>query len=330
MKQLGLVGLGAGAAAALLFASATSGSWLSILLFYLAPLPIMIAGLGWSHWAAAVAAITGAVLAPFFGALGMGADLGDGPRFALFFIFLVSAGIPAWWLSYLALLARPAAAGANGGEPALEWYPTGRLVVWAAGLAALAVIIGILNLSLDYDGFRTALTTALKRMFPSSTDIPGGTNPDRLIAFLVTTIPPAAAVLATVTNAGNLWLAARVVRYSGLLKRPWPELAAISFPKIVVAALAAAILLSFAGGMIGIAAGVVSSSLTMAYGILGLAVVHSITLGIGSRPFLLGGMYASIFIFGWPILVLCLLGIAETGLELRARAARRRAAPPRT
>ena len=57
MLQIGLVGLGAGAAAALLFASVTSGTWMSVPLFYLAPLPIMIAGLGWSHWSALVAAV---------------------------------------------------------------------------------------------------------------------------------------------------------------------------------------------------------------------------------------------------------------------------------
>ena len=60
MMQFGLIGIGAGAAAALLFASVTSGAWLSIPLFYLAPLPIMIAGLGWSHWAALTGALTGA------------------------------------------------------------------------------------------------------------------------------------------------------------------------------------------------------------------------------------------------------------------------------
>ena len=57
MMQFAIIGIGAGAAAALLFASVTSGSWLSIPLFYLAPLPIMIAGLGWSHWAALIAAL---------------------------------------------------------------------------------------------------------------------------------------------------------------------------------------------------------------------------------------------------------------------------------
>ena len=68
MIQIVIIGIGAGAAAALLFASVTSGSWLSIPLFYLAPLPIMIAGLGWSHWAAMTAALAGA--------LGLGAAFG--------------------------------------------------------------------------------------------------------------------------------------------------------------------------------------------------------------------------------------------------------------
>ena len=53
MMQVFLIGIGAGAATALLFASVASGSPLSVLLFYLAPLPILMAALGWSHWAGA-------------------------------------------------------------------------------------------------------------------------------------------------------------------------------------------------------------------------------------------------------------------------------------
>ena len=56
MMQIILVGLGAGAAAATLFASVVSGSIVAIFLFYLAPLPILIAALGWSHWAGLIAA----------------------------------------------------------------------------------------------------------------------------------------------------------------------------------------------------------------------------------------------------------------------------------
>jgi len=46
MMQIFLIGLSAGAASALLFASVASGSPLSVLLFYLAPLPILIAAMG--------------------------------------------------------------------------------------------------------------------------------------------------------------------------------------------------------------------------------------------------------------------------------------------
>src|SRR5215470_11997408 len=117
MIQVVLIGVGAGAAAALLYASVTSGVGFSVILFCLAPLPIMIAALGWSHWAGLVAAVTAATM--LSGAFGT----------VLFGAFLTSIGAPAWWLGYLALLGRPIT---NGGATHIEWYPTGRLALWAA------------------------------------------------------------------------------------------------------------------------------------------------------------------------------------------------------
>jgi len=160
--------------------------------------------------------------------------------------------------------------------------------------------------------------------------VPVEANTERLIGFLVIAIPLAAAVLATITNVVNLWLSARIVSFSGRLKRPWPQLSAMSFPRTALAALALATVLSVVGGLIGIVSGVLSASLTMAYGILGFAVLHALTQGIASRPFLLGGVYASVMVFGWPILGLCLLGIGESFFDLRARAARKRGPPART
>ena len=56
-----LAGLGAGLVSALLFASATAGTLISVLvLFALSPMPVAIAGLGWGWGSAGVAAITGA------------------------------------------------------------------------------------------------------------------------------------------------------------------------------------------------------------------------------------------------------------------------------
>jgi hypothetical protein len=145
---------------------------------------------------------------------------------------------------------------------------------------------------------------------------------------MVLALPPAAAVLATITNVINLWLAGRVVKFSGRLTRPWPDLPSMTFPRLAAAAFAVALLLSFVNGMIGIVAGVLSASLLMAYGILGFAVLHAITRGVASRAFMLGGTYAAVLVFGWPIIVLCMLGLFETATGLRARVARRRGGPP--
>jgi hypothetical protein len=61
MAQVLLIGLGAGAASALLFASIVSGSPLAILLFYLAALPLVLAAIAWSHMAGMVAVAFGAL-----------------------------------------------------------------------------------------------------------------------------------------------------------------------------------------------------------------------------------------------------------------------------
>jgi len=323
MMQFIFVGIGAGAAAALLFASVTSGSLLSVLLFYIAPLPMMIAGLGWSYWSALIGAVTGglAVAALF------------GPMF--FLGFLASAGLPGWWLSYLAMLARPAAGG-NAEAPALEWYPPGRLVVWSAVLAVLLIMLAVPTFGMDAETFRAGMRQALSEVLqiesgtpPGGTpSVPGVNNAQRLLDFLATALPLAAAVIATITNAFNLWLAGRIVKFSGRLTRPWPDLAAMTFPRPLALVLAGAAFVGFLGGLPGIIAGTLVAALLMAYGMLGFAVLHAITRGMNARPFLIGGVYAAVLVIGWPVLALCLLGLIETAIDLRARIARARGIPP--
>jgi hypothetical protein len=324
MMQIALIGIGAGAAAALLFASVTSGSLLSVLLFYVAPLPMMIAGLGWSHWSALIGAGTAALaVAALFG--------------PVFFVgFLASAGLPAWWLSYLTMLARPAATGGNGTAPALEWYPPGRLVMWSAILAVLVIVLAIPNFGVDAESFRAGMRQALGQILRIETgdlagsplSVPGVSNAQRLLDFLAAALPLAGAVLATITNVLNLWLAGRIVKFSGRLTRPWPDLATMTFPRPMALVLAAAALATTLGGMLGIVSSVLAAALLMAYGVLGFAVLHAITRGMSARGLVLGGVYAAVLVIGWPVLALCLLGLIETAIDLRARIARTRGSPP--
>lgn len=322
MIQIAIIGIGAGAAAALLFASVISGSWLSIPLFYLAPLPIMIAGLGWSHWAAMTAAIAGAI--------GLGAVFGT----VFLLAFAAGAGFPAWCLGYLAMLARPVAStnGSGQGAASFEWYPPGRLVVWAAVLGVLVVIVAIPNFGIDADSFRAGLRDALNAIMRVNNGTPAktGSNTERLLEILVNAIPPAAAVLATITNLLNLWLAARVVKFSGRLARPWPQLSSMTFPPLMTAALGVAIILSFLDGMLGIVGGIVAASLLLAYGVLGFAVLHAITQGMSARSLVLGITYAGVFLLGWPMLALCLLGLIDTAIGLRGRVSAKRGPPTRS
>ena len=324
MVQVFLIGLSAGAASALLFASVASGSPLSVLLFYLAPLPILIAAMGWSHWAALIAAVVASAgLATIFGPF-------------LFIAFLIGIGLPAWWFGYLALLARPADPPSAGG---LEWYPVGYLVSWAAIVSAVIVIAALLSLGSDQETFRAALRGGLERMLnlqdraPSGPVVPAprAAGLARLIDFMVIVLPPAAAVLTTITSVVNLWLAERIVKISGRLKRPPADLSAMQFPTYAPAVAAAAIAGSFLPGMIGITAGVLGASMLMAYAILGFAVLHAITRSMKGRSFTLGGTYIVVVVFGWPVLAMALLGLADTAFDFRGRAARRRGPPdPRT
>jgi hypothetical protein len=314
-----LIGIGAGAATALLFASVASGSPLSVVLFYLAPLPILLAALGWSHWAGLIAAV--------FASAGLAAVFSS----YFFVMFLIGVGLPAWWLGYLTLLARPV----EGAPDGLEWYPVGHLVVWAAILGAGVVVAGMLHFGTDEESYRSSLRTFMERMLRGGTrtptlpaELPQGTDMGRVIDFLVVALPPTAAVVTTITNLLNLWLASRVARISGRLRRPPSDLASMQFPAYAPALIAAAVAVSFIPGLVGSFGTVFTASLLMAYAILGLAVMHAITRGMASRPFALGGLYAVLLFFGWPVLLLSMLGLADTAFDLRGRAARRRGPPP--
>jgi hypothetical protein len=301
MIQLVLVGLGAGAAAALLFASVASGSIAAVILFYLAPLPIAIAALGWGHVSGLIAAaVATTVIAVLSG---------------IFFIAVPVIAFGAWWLGYLALLARPASNGGGGGT--LEWYPLGRLVLWAALLGTLVVAAAVPNFGTDQESLQAALRKTYERIL----------RDQALIDILVVAVPPAAAVFSTITNLFNLWLAARIVRISGRLARPWPDLAALSLPPLSAGLLAAAIVGSFLPDLVGVLFGALAASLLMAFAVLGFAVLHAITRGMGSRAIVLAGVYGLTIVFGWPVLAMSLLGLAEIVLNIRGRVARKRGPP---
>lgn len=307
--QVLLIGLGAGIASALLFAALSSGSALSIGLFYLAPLPIMLAGVGWSHVAALVAVATAAT--------GLGAGVG--------FWFLVAhlsiVGIPAYLLSHLAMLGRPAVNGE------LEWYPVGRIVLWSAIIAVGTTALTIPAFGYDIETYRATLRQVFERLLRIQLEIPqgqelklpNGADAGRVLDLFVFVVPPMAAALTMVTNLANLWFAGRIARASNRLKRPWPDLSATMFPGMTPVLLLGAMVLTFLGSLVGMMAGVLTACLLTAYAIMGLAVMHAITRRLAARGMVLGVVWLMVLGLGWPAVALALIGLADGLFDLRGK-----------
>lgn len=318
MLQILLIGLGAGAASALLFASVISGAAFSFLIANFAQLPIMIAAIGWTPLAGLSAVIIAAA--------GLAFALGGSIAFA----FLIGIALPAWWIGYLALLGR----GTDGSN--IEWYPLGRIVVWAALIAAAVTLIGMARYGLDaaqmQAGLRRELELALRFLSGTAKDaplqLPGVANPERLLDVLALIIPPMKAAALTATSLVNLWLAGLVVRTSGRLRRPWPAIATMAFPAFAPTVLAIAVAMTFLPDLLGLVGGIFTASLVFIYALLGFAVVHAVTIGMTARGVVLTGLYLTVVLFGWPFVFMAALGLLETLASLRARVAARRAQPP--
>ena len=329
MLQSLLVAIGTGLVSALLFAQASTGTLLGLfVLFFLSPLPVAIAGLGWGWAAAVVSAVVGA------GAIGIvGSE-----RAALF--HALALGLPAAGASYLLLLSRVAGPPAGPGvAPPLEWYPIGRIVMWAAVYAGALSIAAILATAGDLPSLKAAIRETVERMAGTGVPVPapgtqgGGTLGEPEIAALVdimTATMPGVIATAWMTIATlNLWLAGHVVRASGRLNRPWPDLPSLTLPKPFPLLFAATIAATFVPGFTGLLASGVASALFFAYVLVGLAVLHIVTRGSTFRGMLLSAVYLSLVLFN-PVsgLVVALIGIAEPISPIRRSWPRPPQAPP--
>lgn len=304
--SLFLIGFGAGAASALMYAAAASGSPLALALLYVAPLPVLIAGVGWRHVAGLIGAVAGALILA----------LAVGPKTGLF--FAIAVGLPSWWLAYLALLARH--------DPATgqtEWYPIGRLVVWCALLGAALISATIPLVATDLEAYRAALKEVFTKAFQGAggqaPQLPGGQDPQKLINFMATLAPGLAATFWTLSSILNLWLAGRICRASGRLVRPWPDLRRMELPRGAALGLGAGFLGSFLPGIPSLMAELFAATFMVAFMLLGLAVMHVTTMATPARGLILFALYALLMLLPWLGVFLAGLGIAEQLLGIRRR-----------
>ena len=322
-----LAALGAGIAASILFIIPMKGTMAAMMLAMFAPLPIMIAGLAFTPVTALIAA--------FAGVAGTAMMLHPLPAA----VFAVWAAIPAWWLTRLAWLARPPEANETPGPDGLVWYPSGRLVVWAAGFGAAAtmliVLVGV-SRSGGYESFIANTSKALTAMFEqlmkggNAPKTPKGMSPAELANFFLRSILPQMAAWGCLMLSINMWFAGKIAQGSQRLKRPWPDVAMdLRLPQWFVVVLAIAMIATFAGGLLRMLAAITTATLAMAFALQGFAVLHVITRGTRNRTLNLTLVYLlNVILFPIPLLITALVGIADNFLDLRGRYGKPPSKPP--
>lgn len=306
-----IIGAGSGVISAALFASAATATALAGVLFYLAPLPLFLAGLGWGGRAAIVAALSGTAV--------VAASLGVGTAA----LYALTFAAPATLLTHLVLLSRPVAA-LDESAGGLEWYPPGRLVAWAAVLAGLLAGILVLALGYDQETYRESIREILSHSALKELDRDGTLLTEENIAnlanVLARALPAAFAIVWLTVTLFNLWMAGLIIAASGRALRPWPNLHALELPNALVLLFAGALAASFLPGLPGLLATGFAGALLFAYVLQGLSVIHVYSQGVPLRGLLLATVYLGILLLGWVAIIVAILGLAEPMLGLRRRA----------
>lgn len=317
-----IIAIGCGLTAAALHATIVTGSPASIVLFYLAPLPLFLAGLGWGPVVAALGGLVGAAI--LAGAI----DIKTGA------FFLLSTGVAPVLLSHLALINRPAQTGiAEEGEAAdsdTEWYPEGRLILWCAGVACALMTATIFLVGGSAEGFQAQVKSMLDlivQQMSASNASDELANLQQVMDVFAKLAAPLAAAVWLLSTLLNLWVASRILNAANRSPRPWAPFASYSLPKSAGFALAGSLLASMLPGTLGFIALIAFTLMITVFTVIGLATLHGLTIGNPMRAFILASAYLALFVLSWVVMVpLVVLALVDLQFNLRARA--RKAANP--
>jgi hypothetical protein len=276
-----------------------SGSTGSMILVYLAQLPLFAAGLWLGTGAAAAAGLVAALILA-----GAGNLLASG-------LFAALNIVPVVLLVRQSLLARTAAGNA------VEWYPPGLLTAWLTGLGLVAAAVTFVFFG-GPQGMQAALREALA---PALDRRLGQITPelDELLAFVAFIFPGIIATSWMVMTASNGMLAQGLLARFGASWRPSPDLAALALPMWIPVLLAVASGATLMGGTARFIGVNVLIVLAVPFCLAGLAVLHAVARRFPRPAVTLTVFYLLAGILGWPLLLIALLGLLDSPLGLRRR-----------
>ncbi|PWL19113.1 DUF2232 domain-containing protein [Falsochrobactrum shanghaiense] len=295
------VGMVAGLASALMSSGVITQSGLAMVLYFLTPLPIFAAALGWGSGAGILAAAIATIAVGIFAV----------PMAAL--LMALTSFIPAATGAYLSGLARPARE-LGGPTDVMVWYPVSDIVFRLALMVAISfVIIGaIIGFGPDMVGeLASALIDRISEADPQFA--PDESMRQSLTALLMVALPAIQPATCLVILVGNFYLALRLSAMSGRLRRPrddWP--ATLRMPRQALLVFAVALALAFLPGTAGVVATVFAGALSAGFIMAGLAIFHQRTRGKPWRAMALWFVYAAILFFAFLLFFFLVFGLFDT------------------
>lgn len=306
-QNVGISVLG-GIAAAAIGAVVVRGGMGGLLFAHLAPLPLLIVALGFGVVHGATAALTATLILSL--ALHPVIGMGYG---------LLIAG-PAWLAAYVA------SGAPRNGRDIITRNVASSACLAAGGALAGVVILWLIVATISFGSLEEALNPIRARAFIildamlREKELPKSFNPTELSGVVARSVPAFLASYALLIHVANLWLGGSIARASGLLTKPWPDIAMdYRLPRSVAGLFLSGLVLSLFGATSGAIGFVLVATMGMLLMFQGLAIVHVFVRGSKSSALVLSILYFMLGFLGWPILPLAVLGAADTVFNYRDR-----------
>ena len=300
-----LIPIAGGAASAALTLSVLSGFGGTVVLAYLALLPLFVVAFGWGIRAGQVAALIGTALTFAFGGLTVG------------LIYAGTTAVPAWLVNRQALLGRKLPDGSA------NWYPVGHILCQLTALGAIVTAAAaVVHIDVP-GGFQAAVAGYVDRILSAHFALPPA---DRQVvaARLVPVLPGATVMSWIVMITINAALAQALVVRTGKNRRPTPAYGSLDLPEWISWVLvAAAAVTLFAGGTLEYVGRNLTMILAMPFFLSGLGFIHVLARQLAAPGLALTIVYTIVVFSGWAVLAVAGLGMIERWADLRTRLAAR-------
>lgn len=295
------IGIVAGLATALLCLGVATGSGLSVTLYLLSAVPIMAAGLGWGLRASLIGIVVSSI------AVVMIANTQTAV------LVLLTTSLPAAASAYWLTLSRPAEE-VGGPEGKLVWYPLSDVLLRLCLMVSAAFIFVGAMINYGPELLEPIVDQMAERIRASDPQF-AFTDAARqdLLETLTALIPVLQPLMWTLILVGNLYLALRITRASGQLRRRKDDFPnTMRMPKISLVIFAVALLLSMLSGSIGLIGSAISGGMIAGFTLAGFAMFHAISRGKPWRTPALVMVYVGTFFMFLPAFILFLIGLVAS------------------